>query len=87
MAARPLASVLTESPGWTTVPVLLVTKAPVPWATEVVGWNTVSVAAALIAADAALLSQKRKCARDQENDEQDDDEAVTASAPGRGAGR
>src|SRR3984893_11225922 len=58
MAARPLASVLIESPGVTTVPVGLAMMDPLPCSTDAVAWTTVSVAVALVAACAELESQK-----------------------------
>jgi hypothetical protein len=50
---------LIESPGWITVPVELVRNPPLPCSTDVVGWNTVRVAAALGAAAAAVETQKK----------------------------
>src|ERR1700693_603696 len=59
MAARPLASVLIESPGWTTIPVEPAWNAPPPCATVTEGTKTVNEAAALGEASAAVRSQKR----------------------------
>src|SRR5579859_5821690 len=52
---RPLASVLTESPGWTTVPEAAAAYAPPALATDTVGRKAVRTAPTLVAAEAARL--------------------------------
>src|SRR5712692_693331 len=59
IAPRPVASDLTESPAWTRVPVVAAAYAAPVWATDTIGLKTVRVAAALGAAWAAEVSQKK----------------------------